>query len=288
MRRHGGVGNGQAAPSGRRWGQRQRGAGLGLALVIACGITGAGAAVPGGAAGAARIAGGSAQRGAPPQSGAGQAHLASVTPLDLANFVIVDPLGAATSHSGPVDLALGAGGQHLVAFDSLGYRIVFSDYARPLVPGEFSTSVDAWVGMTNDPACIAGTTTGGFRIDQAVYDASGSVTTFAVRFSFRCWTGTRVYGTIAYQLLSTMSHQGYYLYSHGGDVDGLGNDGFLLYLGDPALLRLGANVVGMAPTPSGSGYWEVAADGGIFAFGDAGFFGSLGGTGVADVAGVTG
>lgn len=38
-----------------------------------------------------------------------------------------------------------------------------------------------------------------------------------------------------------------------------------------------APVVGFAPTPSGAGYWQAAADGGVFAFGDAGFFGSLGG-----------
>ncbi len=35
-------------------------------------------------------------------------------------------------------------------------------------------------------------------------------------------------------------------------------------------------VVGMAATPDGKGYWLVAADGGIFAFGDARFFGSTG------------
>jgi hypothetical protein len=34
----------------------------------------------------------------------------------------------------------------------------------------------------------------------------------------------------------------------------------------------------MAATPSGNGYWEVAADGGIFSFGDATFHGSMGGT----------
>ena len=33
----------------------------------------------------------------------------------------------------------------------------------------------------------------------------------------------------------------------------------------------------MAATPDGRGYWLVASDGGIFAFGDAGFFGSTGG-----------
>ncbi len=32
-----------------------------------------------------------------------------------------------------------------------------------------------------------------------------------------------------------------------------------------------------AATPDGAGYWEVAADGGIFSFGDARFFGSMGG-----------
>jgi hypothetical protein len=33
----------------------------------------------------------------------------------------------------------------------------------------------------------------------------------------------------------------------------------------------------MAATPSGSGYWLVATDGGIFSFGDAPFYGSEGG-----------
>jgi predicted secreted protein len=33
----------------------------------------------------------------------------------------------------------------------------------------------------------------------------------------------------------------------------------------------------MAETPDGKGYWEVSADGGLFAFGDAGFYGSMGG-----------
>ena len=32
-------------------------------------------------------------------------------------------------------------------------------------------------------------------------------------------------------------------------------------------------VVGLAPTPSGKGYWMTAADGGVFAFGDAVYHG---------------
>ena len=40
---------------------------------------------------------------------------------------------------------------------------------------------------------------------------------------------------------------------------------------------LNAPVVAISDTPDGQGYWEVAADGGLFAFGDAGFYGSMGG-----------
>ena len=34
--------------------------------------------------------------------------------------------------------------------------------------------------------------------------------------------------------------------------------------------------MGSAATPDGGGYWLVASDGGVFNFGDAAFFGSLG------------
>jgi hypothetical protein len=41
---------------------------------------------------------------------------------------------------------------------------------------------------------------------------------------------------------------------------------------------LNAPIVGIAATPDGGGYWEVASDGGVFNYGDAGFSGSMGGT----------
>jgi hypothetical protein len=40
------------------------------------------------------------------------------------------------------------------------------------------------------------------------------------------------------------------------------------------------NIVGIAPAPSGNGYWLVGSDGGIFAFGSASYEGSLPGDGV--------
>jgi hypothetical protein len=49
---------------------------------------------------------------------------------------------------------------------------------------------------------------------------------------------------------------------------------------------LNSPIVGMAATPTGNGYWLVAADGGVFTFGDATFYGSAGSTGVRDVVGM--
>ena len=47
---------------------------------------------------------------------------------------------------------------------------------------------------------------------------------------------------------------------------------------------LNAPIVGMAATHDGKGYWLVAADGGIFTFGDANFYGSAGSSNLPDAA----
>lgn len=48
------------------------------------------------------------------------------------------------------------------------------------------------------------------------------------------------------------------------------------YFGGRAGKPLRKPIVGMSPTATGLGYWLVAADGGIFTFGDARFYGSTG------------
>jgi hypothetical protein len=48
------------------------------------------------------------------------------------------------------------------------------------------------------------------------------------------------------------------------------------FFGSTGDIALNQPIVGMAPTPTGRGYWLVASDGGIFTFGDARFFGSTG------------
>ena len=47
-------------------------------------------------------------------------------------------------------------------------------------------------------------------------------------------------------------------------------------------------MVGIAATPDGHGYWEVASDGGLFAFGDAAFYGSPPGQGITSQSPVVG
>jgi hypothetical protein len=42
-------------------------------------------------------------------------------------------------------------------------------------------------------------------------------------------------------------------------------------------MHLNEPVVGVAGSPTGAGYWLVAADGGIFSYGNAPFYGSTGG-----------
>src|ERR1700676_1387816 len=48
------------------------------------------------------------------------------------------------------------------------------------------------------------------------------------------------------------------------------------YLGSMTNVALNRPVVAIASTPTGNGYWLAAADGGVFTFGDAKYYGSVG------------
>ncbi|MDA8148874.1 MAG: hypothetical protein M0Z93_08865, partial [Actinomycetota bacterium] len=58
---------------------------------------------------------------------------------------------------------------------------------------------------------------------------------------------------------------------------GIFSFGNAVFYGSMGGTPLNKPIVGMASTPDGKGYWEVASDGGIFSFGDAHFYGSTGG-----------
>ncbi len=208
--------------------------------------------------------------------GTASAAVPTSAPLSISNFVIVDPAGNVTSHGGPVTLAPGSG-QHLFVFDTVGYRFSVINTSKVLLPGRYSTAVDTWLNLVNDPSCNGGTTVGSAEIDQATYDQTGSVTSAAVQFQFRCESGTYVYGTIAYELAKPSPQSGYYLSGPSGQLLGFGNASYLTYLGTPYTRALVTSVIGMAATPDDAGYLMAGTDGGVFSFGDAQFYGSMGG-----------
>ena len=101
------------------------------------------------------------------------------------------------------------------------------------------------------------------EVDQAVYDQSGTLTSLGLQFDVQCPDGAEQLGTIAYNLVPSTAHQGYYIYGDDGSLGGgFGNDSYLDYLGDLSTVSLNQPIVGMAQTPSGAGYWMVASDGG--------------------------
>ena len=96
------------------------------------------------------------------------------------------------------------------------------------------------------------------------------------------------YSLIGHPELSDLSHLMVSYYDPAAGPDGasgpVGHDVAALvgipdeagFYGSTGDLVLNRPIVGMAATPDGRGYWLVAADGGIFAFGDAAFSGSAG------------
>ena len=160
-----------------------------------------------------------------------------------------------------------------------GGRVIMSG---PLQAGNSYSSktniIVVGAGGTSGVSC--GTDVGGeadVELDQFTQTAPQPVSTVALQFG--CDNGTdTITGTVAYNILPTTPGQGYYLYGDDGSLAGFGNDSYLNYLGDLTQTNLNAPIKGMDITPDGAGYWMAASDGGIFAYGDAGFYGSHGGS----------
>ncbi|ACU54889.1 Ig family protein [Acidimicrobium ferrooxidans DSM 10331] len=92
--------------------------------------------------------------------------------------------------------------------------------------------------------------------------------------------GSRPLAAPIVAMAPTPDGKGYWLVAADGGVFSFGDAGFygntytLGLTGLSGSRPLAAPIVAMAPTPDGNGYWLVAADGGVFSFGDAGFYGN--------------
>jgi hypothetical protein len=154
----------------------------------------------------------------------------------------------------------------------------------PLKAGQiFNGNITLGVVVKDQNCGAAQTQAGGYsaglEVDRA--DISGS-TVNALGLQYYCSNSAiTMVGTIAYNMPNSTPGQGYYLYDTFGDVFGFGNDAYLAYLSGPSYFPLAQPIEGMDTAPDGGGYWMVASDGGIFASGDAHFYGSTGGVKLA-------
>ena len=232
--------------------------------------------------------------GASPQGQSWRAHSESGAAVARAPHAVVAPLNMSTltvsddatgnitlSDSSPGSVTInpvcGAVPPGLCLSFGGGGRIMMSG---PLEAGtSYSSNSNIIVIGTGNASC--GTDAGGeadVQLDQFTTQGSPqAISTVALQFA--CDNGTdTITGTAAYNILPTTPGEGYYLYGDDGSLAGFGNDSYLNYLGDLTQTNLNAPIKGMDITPDGAGYWMTASDGGIFAYGDAGFYGSHGGS----------
>jgi hypothetical protein len=117
---------------------------------------------------------------------------------------------------------------------------------------------------------------GGYRLAEA----GGTVTMFGTACDGPQTELARVVAIAARRADGVpATNRGYWVVDANGAVRpsrvGAGG-GFGPSFGDLGGVALNQPIVGIASTPSGNGYWLVAADGGVFTFGDAAFHGSTG------------
>ncbi len=225
----------------------------------------------------------------------GHVDPSTVAPLSQANIVVTDlSTGNATVYEYtnpapiyPSDINCNTGTTDLLCLnygDGPGPNGGAFEMVPPgaLAAGQtFSATMSASAGGTT---CGSGTfsgssgasATGYVEVDQYVFTpGTAPVKTVAVQFD--CTNDSvDISGTIAYNIVPTDPSAGYYVFGQAGEIAGFGNDNYLTYLDGAQYYNLNAPIVGMAPTPDGGGYWMVGSDGGVYASGDAQFYGSTG------------
>ena len=258
-----------------------------IAAFLACVVFVGGLLVLAGPVGAASHDIGHRWMGAPvaPPDGLHGGPDAHVTPLSSGYVETLNDLGQQMVNSGNVTLTSNTPTYVTVQMPLSGSPVPLAVNIE-LAPGQsvtagqtYGTGYSGIVSVEPPIGCASdiGSDSANAEVDQVTYD-SGSVASLAIQVSCTSPSGffSSIYGAFAYNAVPTSPHQGYYTYESDGLITGYGNDSYLNYLGDLSAYPLNQPIVGMAQTSDGGGYWMVASDGGIFAYGDAGFYGSAG------------
>jgi len=145
--------------------------------------------------------------------------------------------------------------------------------------------------VTDDPNGLVGITLAGYipgdgRIDH--FEIAGS--DGAAALGDHAWPmyhhdpqltgdagGTPAVGSIPLCSVPSAAFSGYDLAAADGGVSTFPSPG-QPFCGSAGAQHLNQPIVAMAMSPSTGGYWLVASDGGIFAYGGAGYYGSMGGS----------
>jgi hypothetical protein len=216
----------------------------------------------------------------------------SLPPLSVSNFVVLDRAAGTTQSVRFDSVGLSracANSTTSVCLDLGASGGISVTSPAPFAPGQVLKNPGTWTMHVEVPG---GTASGGTAVCgvgdppsaafPSGYNGSVTVDQFtadlkAIAIQVTCGNSAfAISGTVALDAGNTTPNQGYYLYDGQANTYGFGNDSFLTYLRNPGILPLNQPIVHMATTPDGGGYWMTGGDGGIFNYGDAGFFGSTG------------
>ncbi len=188
-----------------------------------------------------------------------------------------------SSHYGYV--LAGAGGA-TYSFGSTNYGSTYSDGLTGLT-GAHPLSAPV-VAIATDPAggyWMAAKDGGVFNFGNAAFHGS------TYSYGITGLGGSHPLNAPIVGMAATPHGNGYWLVAADGGIFDFGSAKFYGSTYSYGITGLGgshplnAPIVGMAATPNGKGYWLVAADGGVFDFGDASFYGSTYSYGITGLGG---
>jgi hypothetical protein len=242
----------------------------------------------------------------------------AITVPDVVNFISPTPTSAVTSTTTDTVLAIGSPGDTgAITYASTTSSVCAVGPASGALTYVTSGTCTIEATQAADVAAADGSAVGGTNVTVSVpatkpgapgapaapaaaprgyylVGSDGGIFTFGGA-QFYGSTGSLKLQRPVVGITATVNQGGYWLVASDGGIFSFGDAGFygsipglgLAPAGTVGGKHLDAPIVGMVPSSNGGGYFMVASDGGVFAFGDAAFEGScpgLGGCGGAAVA----
>ncbi len=217
-----------------------------------------------------------ATTGTPAVSTIADAPFSGCTPSTLPSDLSLSYTGGSTATIAGTTKA-GDGGVYTIC-------LVASNGVTPTAHQNFTLTVNA--PSTSTPPTTPPTTPPPATHGYWLVGSDGGIFSFGSA-GFHGSTGSLVLQRPVVGITPTADRSGYWLVASDGGIFAFGDAGYhgsipgagLSPAGSGGVHSLNAPIVGMVPSADGGGYFMVASDGGVFAFGDARFEGSCPGIG---------